>query len=231
MILKKLARFFISLVFPITCFGCGLNGCYLCEKCFRKLRFLENKNISTDFLDSNLDGLYFAGDYKNKLLASLIRAFKYEKIPKLGGVLSRFLNLFWQGKLSQIKLQDREKEKDLASALVCPVPLSSKRKRFRGFNQAEILASLFCLEFSQEIFLHLKRRNRKKNQAELKREDRIKNVSLVFYCPKKYANIIKNKTFILIDDVATTGATINEVARVLKSLGATRVYALLVAKA
>lgn len=231
MLLKKLFKFAIDIIFPINCYGCNKAGSYLCEKCFRALKFQEYRNPLVSLERNNLDDLYFAGDYENELLAKLIVAFKYEKIRDVGNILSRFLNFFWQGKMAQIRLSNRVLFKELEGAIVCPVPLSKKRKRMRGFNQSEILANLFCQEFSCDIFLGLRRRNRRKNQAELKKEGRIRNIKNVFYSRGKASEEIRDRVVLLIDDVATTGATLNEIARVLKALGAKKVYALALAKA
>lgn len=231
MLLKKLFKLVIDIMFPINCYGCNTAGSYLCEKCFRALRFQEYRNPLVSLERNNLDGLYFAGDYENDLLAKLIVAFKYEKIKDIGSVLSRFLNFFWQGKMTQISLVDRVLAKELEGVIVCPVPLSKKRKRMRGFNQSEILANLFCQEFCCDIFLGLRRKDRRKNQAELKKEARLKNIKDVFFCREEDAKEIRGRVVLLIDDVATTGATLNEVARVLKKLGVKKVYALALAKA
>lgn len=231
MLLKNVFKFVINLIFPINCYGCNLSGTYLCESCFRKLRFKESKKTDNYLVSDNLEAIYFAGDYKSELLSRLIISFKHEKIKDIGIVLSRFLNLFWQGKIAQIKLKDRGLAKDLEDVIVCPIPLSKKRKRFRGFNQSEVLAELFCKEFYLDSFRYLKRKNKIKNQADLKKTARLKNVVGVFYCKTEDAEEIKNRTILLIDDVTTTGATLNEAASALKSCGAKKVYALVLARA
>jgi predicted amidophosphoribosyltransferase len=67
-------------------------------------------------------------------------------------------------------------------------------------------------------------------QAGLQRKQRLENVRNAFKLNKKFVNLIKNKNILLIDDVVTTGATINECTKVLKSSGASKIFCLTLAK-
>lgn len=223
-----LINFFLDLLFPINCYACDEPGFYLCEKCFKKLLFQEKKASDFNLIRNNLKDIFIAGDYENKLLATLIKAFKYEGIEAIGEDLGRFMNFYWEGRVKALALE--KKEIFATEPIIIPVPLSRKRKNERGFNQSEILANIFCLEFSYSLLLALKRKNKRKHQAGLEEKNRLKNVKDCFSCSQSELEKIKDKSIILIDDVITTGATLNEIAGVLLGAGAKEVFALVLAK-
>jgi ComF family protein len=119
---------------------------------------------------------------------------------------------------------------DTNDKIIISVPLHVKRFRWRGFNQAELLADeiseYFNLPMEKTILV------RKKNnipQVEVKdRKDRIENIRDAFICSSNEK--VKDKTVILIDDVATTSAILGECAKALKSAGAKEVWGVVVAR-
>ena len=225
----KAFSFLLDLLFPIYCSGCAREGEYLCEKCLSGLKFNEKKY----FLNTpNLDRLFIAGDYDDKLLAELIKKYKFNYQQKIGLCLARFLCSFWTKVLSEKQISD-------TALLIIPIPLSKKRERFRGFNQSAILAKIFCNSFSYESSAALKRIKNRPPQSSLNEKMRAKNIKDVFAWSEgktsstnnlEVPQILKNRTIILLDDVVTTGATLNEAARVLKIAGASKVYGLVLAK-
>ena len=124
----------------------------------------------------------------------------------------------------------RERFGETEGMLMMPVPLHPKRLRERGFNQSLVLAKVIspALEVSLD-FLSLRRVKYTLPQTGLKRDERRKNVKGAFGVDG--GTDLKGKTVILMDDVATTGNTLNECARVLKKAGCERVYCLAVARA
>lgn len=228
--LKSFGDFLLNLFFPITCYGCEKSGTYLCEKCFKTIKFQERQSKTFNLKQENLKEVFIAGDYENKLLAKLIIAFKYEGQKNIGADLGKFLNFFWDGRIKIIRLEDKDLALRLENSLIIPLPLTKARKKERGFNQAEILAEILAKEFSYQIFLGLKRKGRKKHQAKLNEKQRLKNISGQFFVPEKERNFLSGSDIILIDDVITTGATLNEAAKILKEAGAKEVFALVLAK-
>lgn len=228
--LKSFGDFLLNLFFPITCYGCEKSGTYLCEKCFKTIKFQERQSKTFNLKRENLKEVFIAGDYENKLLAKLIIAFKYEGQKNIGTDLGKFLNFFWDGRIKIIRLEDKDLALRLENSLIIPLPLTKSRKKERGFNQAEILAEILAKEFSYQIFLGLKRKGRKKHQAKLNEKQRLKNISGQFFVPEKERNFLSGSDIILIDDVITTGATLNEAAKILKEAGAKEVFALVLAK-
>jgi len=206
-------KFFLDLIFPIVCLGCGREGEYLCVDCFKKLKFCA-KNYSFNL--EQVAEVVIAGDYEDKLLASLIKNLKFKSIKAIAKILADFLSLFWQGRALNV-----------INPLLIPLPLSKSRERWRGFNQAELIAQEFALNFNYEINHGLKKIKHTRPQSDLKEEKRSKNIKGTFVYEGK---TLFGRTIILLDDVITTGATINEAAKVLQAAGAKKIIALAVAK-
>jgi predicted amidophosphoribosyltransferase len=105
-----------------------------------------------------------------------------------------------------------------------PVPLSQEKLCARGFNQAWELARR--IRFRRSIHKNpyiLLRHHHKQHQANENRENRYKAIQDMFYINPQYRGYLESATVIVFDDVMTSGATLNEIARVLKDNGVSRV--------
>ena len=117
---------------------------------------------------------------------------------------------------------------DLESDLLIPMPLHPLRLRERGFNQALELARFVCAEGRQTLDSQICTRTRHTPaQADLPFRERIKNMRGAFHCKGD----LSGQRIVLLDDVMTTGASLNECARTLKLHGARSVDVLIVARA
>lgn len=105
--------------------------------------------------------------------------------------------------------------------MIIPVPLFWWKYLKRGYNQAALLVDNISLEANITNSKVLKRIKHTKSQTKLSENARIKNILNAFQVKK---NGIQGKRVILVDDVMTTGVTINECAKVLKRAGANKVY-------
>jgi ComF family protein len=113
--------------------------------------------------------------------------------------------------------------------MVCPVPLSSIRMNQRGYNQAALIALPFALESGLKYSSRgLTRVRDTASQVQLSRTERQQNVKDAFISIPKY---VKNKRVLVVDDVATTGATLNACAAALIAGGAKEVFCLTLARA
>lgn len=119
---------------------------------------------------------------------------------------------------------------------VAPVPLHPRRLRWRGFNQSLLLAEIVSEELAPLLKIRildiLERKTHSRPQMKVKNyRERLRNVKNIFAI-KPGSNLagIKNKTVLIVDDVATTGATLEECARILKSAGVKKVFAAVVAR-
>jgi ComF family protein len=149
-------------------------------------------------------------------LREAIHQYKYRPCRSLGPLLARWMAV----NLRTIHGVD----------LVMPIPLHSSRLRQRGFNQALLLAHELAASFSIPLcYDNLVRIRATKPQVDLSGDERIKNVKNAFALIRPSDAV--GRSILLIDDVFTTGATMNECARVLKDAGAAQVTALTVARA
>ncbi|WKZ25086.1 MAG: hypothetical protein QY321_01475 [Patescibacteria group bacterium] len=112
--------------------------------------------------------------------------------------------------------------KELFSSVIVPIPLSSFRQRWRGFNQSEMIATRVGEYFGLEVKRDLLKRKHRKPQAKLKEEQRKNNIKGAFYT--NYSKQEFPSKIILVDDVITTGATASEAAKILKQQGAEQVW-------
>jgi len=226
---RKLGNSVLDLLFPLECLHCGGEGQYLCADCFQKLKIntpedLDRAKINLQVPD--LTEIYIAGDYEDKVLSKLIIKYKYNFLSPLGKILAGFLINFWKT-LELQKIAGVRSVPKLASILVIPIPLSQKRLRWRGFNQSEIIAREFSASFNYELNLDLKRLKHRPPQAGLNEAERLVTIHSVF---SWVGPSLSGQIIILIDDVTTTGATLNEAARILKLAGASQIYGLVLAK-
>lgn len=112
--------------------------------------------------------------------------------------------------------------------IVTPLPLHARRKRWRGYNQSEILATTFAQELSLPYRDTLVRTRHTKTQKDLGKDKREENIQNCFALVDG-ANIL-DKTILLIDDVTTTGSTLKEASKVLKRNGALTVWCIALAQ-
>lgn len=157
------------------------------------------------------EGFYAWGSYRGGL-EKAIQAFKYRNHDFLAG---HFASLLAEVVPSR-------------PWVVVPVPLHPSRRRQRGFNQAESLARSFARLRVVPLDTRLLRRVRPTaSQSSLGREERRRNVRRAF----EVVGEVRGLTILLVDDVATTGATLRECGRTLLSAGATEVHAAVIARA
>lgn len=251
--------FFLDLVFPKECLGCGREGAWLCPDCFQRINLkigqyclgCKRENDFGEFCPDCRRGYFLAGVwiaslYEDKLISRAIKTLKYYFVSELAGDLGRLLILFVHNLINRARVlktslavglewRDFKRVKAAPAAilnfrdnLVMPVPLAKKRQRWRGFNQAEILAKILAEHYNLEINIRdLVRIKHKKPQTKLDEASRLLNVKDCFAwrgAPLDKRNII------LVDDVVTTGATLNECAKILKANGAGEIWGLVAAK-
>ncbi len=108
--------------------------------------------------------------------------------------------------------------------MIVPVPLDSKRERERNFNQALVIAQMLKRSNQKnapQILNIIQKKKKTLPQSQLKRDERLNNLEGAFSIKKN--GMVRGKQVLLVDDIVTTGSTINECAKVLKENGAERV--------
>jgi ComF family protein len=171
-----------------------------------------------------LDGLFAASAYRSPIVTESIHIYKYRFIPSLAIPLGSWL-------------AERVTEVGLPLPDMCvPVPLHPRRLRFRGFNQstllARTLASALTPGFDMPVLENclLRTRFTKPQMKTETRGKRLNNLKNAFAFAEESIPLIQDKTLWLIDDVATTGTTLEECAKVLKKAGAKQVFGIVLAR-
>jgi ComF family protein len=158
-------------------------------------------------------------DYTDKRLANSIIAGKYKFIKDVFLVLGQAI----AEKLAmELEMLNREQ------VLITPLPLHPRRKRWRGFNQSELLAQKLSEMFELPVIEALLRTRYTKTQKDLDKLARQKNIKGCFSINPK--TNVTGKTVLLIDDVATTGSTLFGAATTLKKGGAQVVWCIALAQ-
>ena len=204
--LKNIKNFILDLIFPIKCLGCGYEGAWLCQKCFKSIKIKFTKNSDKIIV--------VASYHKNPVLQKAIHFYKYKFIQELHNPLSRLLIK----RIKNLKLE-------IKNFLLIPVPLHQKRLKYRGFNQTELLANDLVKHYNipliSDVLIRVKHT---KPQMELKETQRKQNIKNCFACVNHKK--IASKNILLLDDVATTGSTLRECEKILLQAGAKKVLSL-----
>ena len=231
-----------DIVYPRFCFGCenfieGKNHRYICKDCHDTLEYtwrqrcafcsgqtIDGKTCAFCKSSHSLDQLINATDYEQSAIKNAIHAYKYEFTYQLQYDLAPILNHAFE-KYLKGKLSPHE-------TLLIPIPLHWSRRNWRGYNQSELLAQYICHIHNFALKTNiLKRRFQWRHQAEMDdRTQRINNSRDTFYIKTGQGALLKDKTVILVDDVATTGSTLDEASRLLKKYGVKKVIALVLAR-
>ena len=230
-----------DVIFPSRCVTCGVvlgpdKTLHFCHVCFSRITFIRSPICSRCGIPFNgPDGgdhlcgdcltseTYFSvaravGRYETTILDAIHR-FKYGGKIAVGEILGRLMADF-----AYPAFDIKE------YSLIIPAPLHPKRLRERGFNQSLILALAVSKRFSLALdFTTLRRRIHTKPQVSLGKKERKVNVRGAFEVSEEKK--IRGKSIILVDDVYTTGSTVNECARVLTKSKAAKVAVLTLARA
>jgi ComF family protein len=171
-----------------------------------------------------LDQLCIAAPYDHPTVKRAIHAFKYQCIEALAVPLAEVAHTY---------IKDRTRHGlslFAANPIVISVPMTPRRLNWRGFNQSELIAHRIAAMYHMgERHDILKRTGRALQQARTThRHERFENIAGHFECAAPDA--VRGRDILIVDDVCTTGATLNECARVLKSSGARAVAALVLAR-
>lgn len=217
---RKAAGFFDA-IFPKRCVACGTQGEWLCRAC-SELQLFRPQQDCLVCGRHNADGnkcvqcvsfahtrrVLCAFSYRQGALVKLVKMFKYDFVKSVGPTLEGLLADFISKQTGLVR-----------DALVLPVPLHHKRLRWRGYNQSAILAEALARRFDWCYDARiLKRHKMTKPQAKLETEARCLNVDGCFSV--RPGIDLAGKRIVLVDDVVTTGATIEACALALKRAGA-----------
>lgn len=224
----------LDMLLPFRCISCGREGALLCGTCEKHLGIVSPscvvcKKMSSPAKKQPILGRTCIGctkqtairvffspcRYADTVPQRLVHAFKFKGVRHVKTILAQII----------IRSFSYYRVLFPANAVCIPIPLTNARKRERGFNQAELLAK----DLAQMLHLScntalLIRKGDHAPQTSMNANERRENIKGVFAVTPN--NIHSRQTYILIDDVKTTGATLTEAALCLKNAGAKRIWAI-----
>lgn len=217
-IYKYLKENTISNLAPTVCGICGkINSDGLCPKCTKILEKCAKFEIINKNICMNFENLIYIFKYEG-IIRKLILDYKFNEKPY---IYVSFVNFILKNK----KIFEILKSYDT----IIPVPISRKRMKERGYNQSLLIAK----KLSEDLNIQLQTNClfKTKNiveQSKLNKEQREKNIQNVYEL--KNEQIINNKKILLIDDIYTTGSTVNECSKMLRKAQPRKVDVLVLAK-
>ena len=207
---------FISLLYPRTCELCGQGLTEkekgICVRCnFLLPRFIDEADIQT--MLPNIIGAHsyfcvyaYIKYYKKGIGQKLLQQIKYGQKPELAEIIG-----LWLGELI--------KEREPTINLIIPVPLHKKKLRKRGYNQSDYFAlgisKATGVLWTSKVLIRAKNNPSQTNKSRLERIDNVEGIFQV-----RNPAVISSKNILLVDDVITTGATLNACYNVIMAAGA-----------
>ena len=232
-ILQKSSRFLLDIIFPPRCVSCEATNAWLCEACLDHIAFITQpicERCGTVLADplklschqcrhnplQYIDGIRSAAYFENNPIRSAIHFLKYRNhkavAASLGQILAQTCHRY-----------------NLQADIIVPVPLHISRLRERGYNQCELLAKGLGGLLHLPVDAHtLQRARATQSQMTLGAAERHQNVVGAFSCR---SNTLVGQRVLLIDDVCTTGSTLDACAGALKEAGVASVWGVTLAKA
>lgn len=216
--MKLLINFILDLILPTHCIRCRARGPELCIECSNSLPYPEKEDRGN---------IFASFQYHDPIIKKLLHSLKYYKKKNIGIILGQYMYNRLIEEISELRTFSLGTE-----IVLIPVPITNKRYKERGYNQAEIIA-LGLIESNNEKIFKLEKDVIFKIKDTLpqarinNRNKRLKNIVDCFAIKNRHK--IKNKTVIVVDDITTTGGTINEVIKILKNSGCKKVVGFAVA--
>lgn len=230
--LIKIKRRLFKFIYPngmkcIFCFAELNQNSYniTCESCLKSLPFITNccsrcGNPMSDDLDRicyacktgnyHFIKAFSVFEYKDEVLTTIHR-FKYHDGKYLYKPLARFMIEYYA-------------TQNINVDCVTYVPMIKKKEKQRRYNQAKLLAEEFSTKMKLPLVCFCDKIVDNSTQTELDFRSRHNNVKDTFKFNSKFRKVVKNKRVLLIDDIFTTGATSNEICKVLLEHGASECY-------
>jgi len=157
--------------------------------------------------------------YRTPLVRRIIHELKYRRITALAPILADIIISYMQHYRIELPKE----------AIIMPIPLHPRKERVRGSNQADLIAHNLSVQLNLSLDTHtLIRLIATPPQAALSIANRYKNVQNIFSL--RTGIHLHGKTIILVDDVKTTGATLEQAARALKKAGVRHIWAITAAR-
>lgn len=220
----------LDILYPRCCPVCGMvvrqKGKLICKECKEKLVYIQNPRCKKCGKPLELAKEEYCGDCKRKKhhfdegkavwvyskeMRNSVYRFKYDNKREYADFYIEELAELYGSWIKSLQID-----------AIVPIPLHKKKKRLRGFNQAEVLADnlgrKLNLPVMPEIIIREKNTVAQKELNEKQRQENLKNAFKIVH------NEVQLKKVLLVDDIYTTGSTIDAAARELKDSGVEKVY-------
>ena len=200
----KLFEKLLNLIYIQPCYFCKStqDDSLLCKKCYSRIHFMP-KGVYKNILGMDI---YSAVTYDG-IIKTLVRDLKYHNKKKLAKVQAQLMFEYWQS----IDLQK--------SFLLLPVPIHKLRKKERKYNHMDLVAKEFVrlsgYNLNTDFLLRIKDTHK---QFNLNKKERIENIKNAFELDLNQ-NIDKSTPLLIIDDITSTGITLEEIIKLLKNNG------------
>lgn len=207
---------FLSLLFPDTCMECGVRGVLLCSACFATIPPAP-QNEDPQILS------VFA--YKDRRAQRLVWLLKYQQGRRVAELFAPLLATYIQKVCAECAVCR------VGTVVLVPMPISKRRRRMRGYNQAELIARAVAARapsFVVRTDIVQKVRHTPQQAKTASRTERLENLAHAFRAAVP-ENANAECSVVIIDDVATTGASISAVRAALREVGYTHIHAVTVA--
>lgn len=223
----KSFNYLCDFILPRFCIHCNKKlfntEQFTCAICHQEIIIPTEAEIQSEFLRKFAEKKFVSGFTsaylfeKDGVLQSMIHSLKYDNNFRIGEYLGKLTAIELDGLLTTWNAD-----------LIIPVPLHSLKKAERGYNQSYYIAKGISAVSNIDVkYNAIKRIRFTKSQTTMNLKEREENISGAFLCKDK--KTVEGKKIILVDDVITTGSTINEAASALIKTGAEKVYAMSVA--
>lgn len=200
-------------IFSNKCLICNVKDIYkynICNDCYCNL---EEYRDSLDYKFKYLDEIYI-NYYYNNFLKEIVVDFKYNEKT----YLNRFFGEMYINKIFEEKLNKEY-------SLITYIPMTKYYENKRGYNQSKLISEYISKNTLIETKELLYKNRNNKRQKDLSKEERYENVRDIFSCRED----VSDKNILIIDDIVTTGYTLDFAAKALKELGAKKVAAIVAA--
>ncbi|MEX1064194.1 MAG: ComF family protein [Candidatus Paceibacterota bacterium] len=235
--MNELRKMILDLIFPRRCLGCEIllgdnSESTICPGCLSEIttgymlrcafcNLITPNGVTCDLCKPghSLDQLLVTTSYDNPLVEKIMKTMKYRFVKSLAHDISSLMIDYLHK-----RLLDKE------NLTIIPIPLHRLRLNWRGFNQSEVIAERISNHLDLKLLTDaVARKDNNQSQASIpNRASRATNTTGIFKCIKPES--VKNKNILLIDDISTTGSTLDECAKELKSAGANRIMGFVFAR-
>ena len=227
---KKFASAFLvpfkDFFFPPICFSCNHrltdSESRVCAECWQRIERVHSGDHTVQVLHERFSGEGMIDEFyscyyfqEGEVFQKLVHSFKYEAITLFGVELGKHV-----GRV----IKDSGAGDEIDG--IVPVPLHRLKQRERGYNQSEFICRGIAQILGCPVLRDMvKRKKNTVSQTHLTAQERTGNVGDAFEISHTMSKFVGGRTFLVVDDVITTGSTIGAVAGVLKEEGAVRVIA------